>query len=61
MTANSAELPAATVRAEQAARIAAMFALWAVEDVLDDPDWDVDQIERVRFPSPPEAIEQSGP
>ena len=61
MTAKSAELPTGSIRTEQAARIAAMFERWAAEDVSDDPDWDVDQIERVRFSRPPEAIEPSAP
>jgi hypothetical protein len=61
VTAKSAELPTGSIRAEQAARIAAMFERWAAEDVSDDPEWDVDQIERVRFSRPPEAIEQSAP
>ena len=61
VTAKSAELPTGSIRAEQTARIAAMFERWTAEDVSDDPDWDVDQIERIRFSSPTKAIEQSAP
>jgi hypothetical protein len=38
-----------------------MFGRWAAEDVSDEPDWDVDEIERIRFSSPPAANEQSDP
>ena len=36
-------------RAEQAARIRAMLKRWATEDVVDEPEWDVTQVERVSF------------
>jgi hypothetical protein len=38
-----------------------MFERWAAEDVSDEPDWDVEQIERIRFSSPPDAIEHPAP
>ena len=44
-----------TVRAEQAARVVAMLDRWATEDVSDEPGWDIDQIERIRFSSAPAA------
>jgi hypothetical protein len=37
-------LPSEVVRAEQAARVAAMFERWAAEDVADEPAWDIDQL-----------------
>jgi hypothetical protein len=61
VTAKPAELSLGAVRAELAARVSAMFKRWSVEDVSDEPDWDIDQIERLRISSPPEAIEQSVP
>jgi hypothetical protein len=36
-------------RSEQAARLVAMLKRWAIEDVSQEPDWDVDALERVRF------------
>jgi hypothetical protein len=59
VTAKPAELPSEVVRAEQAARVAAMFERWAAEDVADEPDWDVDQLEQIAF-SPPPAAEPAG-
>jgi hypothetical protein len=60
VTAKPAELPSEVIRAEQAARVAAMFERWATEDVSDEPEWDVDQVEPVAFPSPPGAAEPTG-
>jgi len=57
VTAKPAELPSEVIRAEQAARVAAMFERWAAEDVSDEPDWDVDQVEQIAFPRPPTAVE----
>lgn len=61
VTPKPAERPSDSVRAEQAARIAAMFERWAAEDVSEEPDWDVEQIERIRFSAPPDAIEHPAP
>lgn len=55
VTAKPAELPSEVIRAEQAARVAAMFERWDAEDVSDEPEWDVDQVEQVAFSSPPAA------
>ena len=55
VTAKPAELPSEVIRAEQAARVAAMFERWAAEDVSDEPAWDVDQVEQVAFSTPPAA------
>jgi hypothetical protein len=60
VTAKPAELPSEVIRAEQAARVGAMFERWAAEDVSDEPEWDVDQVERIRFSSPPGAAEPAG-
>ena len=57
VTAKPVELPSEVIRAEQAARVAAMFERWAGEDVSDEPDWDVDQVEQITFPSPPAGAE----
>ena len=57
VTAKPADLPSDVIRAEQAARIAAMFKRWAAEDVSDEPDWDVDQVEQITFSRPPAASE----
>jgi hypothetical protein len=57
VTAKPAELPSEVIRAEQAARVAAMFERWAAEDVSDEPDWDVDQVEQIAFSRPPAAAE----
>jgi hypothetical protein len=59
VTAKPAELPSEVIRSEQAARIAAMFKRWAVEDVSDEPDWDVDQVEQIEFSRSPAADEPS--
>ena len=45
VTAKPAEFPSDVVRAEQAARVGAMFERWAAEDVSDEPEWDIDQRE----------------
>jgi hypothetical protein len=37
------------IRRERAARLAAMFERWAAEDISDEPEWDVDQVERLRL------------
>ncbi|MBI4704878.1 MAG: hypothetical protein HY744_27555 [Deltaproteobacteria bacterium] len=34
---------------DRAARVRAMLARWAAEDARDEPDWDIEQIERLRF------------
>ena len=60
VTAKPAELPSEVVRAEQAARVAAMFERWAAEDVADEPEWDVDQLEQIAFSPPPAAAEPAG-
>ena len=36
-------------RAERAARIAAMLDRWAAEDTSGEPDWDVDDFERLNL------------
>jgi hypothetical protein len=38
-----------------------MFERWAAEDVSDEPDWDVEQIERIRFSAAPDSIEHPAP
>ena len=60
VTAKPAELPSEVVRAEQAARVAAMFERWAAEDVSDEPEWDVGQIQQIAFSPPPAAAEPAG-
>jgi hypothetical protein len=35
--------------AERAARVRAMLVRWAAETVTDEPDWSVEDIERVRL------------
>ena len=59
VTAKPAGLPSEIIRAEQAARVVAMFERWASEDVSGEPEWDIDQIERITFSSPPTATEPS--
>jgi hypothetical protein len=60
VTTKPAEMPSEVVRAEQAARVAAMFERWAAEDVADEPAWDIDQLEQIVFSPPPSAAEPSG-
>jgi hypothetical protein len=60
VTAKPAELPSEVIRAEQAARVAAMFERWAAEDVSDEPEWDVDQVEQIAFSSPAGSAEPTG-
>ena len=36
-------------RARRAERVRAMLERWAAEDVSDEPDWDVEDIEPMRF------------
>jgi hypothetical protein len=60
VTAKPAEFPSEVIRSEQAARVAAMLDRWAAEDVSDEPDWDVDQVERIAFSSQPAATEPTG-
>jgi hypothetical protein len=60
VTAKPADLPSEVIRAEQAARVAAMFERWAAEDVSDEPEWDVDQVEQIAFSSPAGAAEPTG-
>ena len=59
LTAKPSGLPIEVIRAEQAARVAAMFERWAAEDVSAEPEWDVEQIERITFSSPSTAPEPS--
>jgi hypothetical protein len=59
VTAKPAGSPIDAIRAEQAARVAAMLERWAAEDISDEPAWDIDQIERIRFSSA-SAAETSG-
>jgi hypothetical protein len=47
--------PPEAERTEQAARLAAMLTRWATEDVSQEPDWDVGEVERVRFSGQPKA------
>jgi hypothetical protein len=44
LTPRQSELALQRERAERAMRIAAMLDRWAVEDVSDEPDWDLDAI-----------------
>ena len=59
VTAKPAELPSEVIRAEQAARVGAMFERWAAEDVSDEPEWDVDQVERIRTRATISSVEVS--
>jgi hypothetical protein len=43
------EVPMEVIRRELAARVTAMFERWAADDVSDEPEWDIDQIERLGF------------
>jgi hypothetical protein len=36
-------------RVERASRVLAMLARWAAEDVREEPEWDVEEIERISF------------
>ncbi len=36
-------------RAQRVQRVRAMLQRWAAEDVSDEPEWDVDDIEPMRF------------
>ena len=60
VTAKPIELPSEAIRAEQAARVAAMLERWATEDVSDEHEWDVDMVEPIAFSSPPGAAEPTG-
>ena len=60
VTAKPADLPSDIVRAEQAARVAAMLERWAAEDTSDEPEWDVDQLEQIAFSPPPAGAEPTG-
>jgi hypothetical protein len=51
--------PPEAERTEQAARLVAMLKRWATEDVSQEPDWDVDALERVRFSGRPKAASGS--
>ncbi len=39
-------------RARRAERLAKMFARWAEQDVSDEPEWDIADIEPIRFRVP---------
>lgn len=39
-------------RTERARRVAAMLQRWQTEDVSDEPEWDVDQVERMNLTRP---------
>jgi hypothetical protein len=49
MQPNPERAPPDAERTEQAARLVAMLKRWATEDVWQEPDWDVEAVERVRF------------
>jgi hypothetical protein len=51
--------PPEAERTEQAARLVAMLKRWATEDASQEPDWDVDALERVRFGGQPNAASGS--
>jgi hypothetical protein len=55
MQPNPESVPPEAERTEQAARLAAMLKRWATEDVSQEPDWDVEALERVRFGAQPET------
>jgi hypothetical protein len=42
-------MPIEFIRRERAARVTAMFERWAADDISDEPEWDIDQVERLRF------------
>ncbi|MCC6903030.1 MAG: hypothetical protein IT377_28935 [Polyangiaceae bacterium] len=39
-------------RTERARRVAAMLQRWQTEDVSDEPEWDVDRVERMNLTRP---------
>lgn len=49
MQPNPESAPPDAERTEQAARIAAMLKRWQTEDLSQEPDWDVDALQPVRF------------
>ena len=55
MQPNPESAPPGAERTEQAARLAAMLKRWATEDVSQEPDWDVEALEPVRFSGQPKA------
>jgi len=55
MQPNPESAPPEAERTEQAARLAAMLKRWATEDVSQEPDWDVEALEPVRFSGQPDA------
>jgi hypothetical protein len=55
MQPNPESAPPEAERTEQAARLVAMLKRWATEDVSQEPDWDVEAVERVRFSGQPKA------
>jgi hypothetical protein len=40
-----------TIHRERAAHVTAMFERWAAGDLSDEPQWDIDQVERLRLGS----------
>ena len=46
-------------RAERAARVAAMLDRWAAEDTSGEPDWDVDDVERLNLTRTPVGKERA--
>ncbi len=48
----AALLDAQGERARRAERLTQMFARWEAEDMSDEPDWDVEDIEPMRFRTP---------
>ena len=55
MQPNPESAPPEAERTEQATRLVAMLKRWATEDVSQEPDWDVEAVERVRFSGQPKA------
>jgi hypothetical protein len=55
MQPNPESAPHEAERTGQAARLVAMLKRWAAEDVSQEPDWDVEAVERVRFSGQPKA------
>jgi hypothetical protein len=49
MSKNVDSQPAPSERAERAARISAMLARWAEEDVSNEPDWDIEGVEPLKL------------
>ena len=43
------EAPIESIRRERAMRVATMLERWATEDISAEPEWDVDQVDELRF------------